>query len=262
MRAGGRARRIKVSRVGGGRAGGLHSTGPVGAAPEPRCDRAERRCPARARGANPRARPRLRGRGRHRRARRRDRLDHQLARRPFLSPAERQQVLGGDHRPPARRRRRARPRPARHPDPQDLTLFHQPIAQQIGSNGYTTTLGELMFRALTESDNTANDAVLRRAGGPAAVRAMLERNRLDGIRFGPGERLLQAALPACNGSRLSPRATPSTRRATPSRLTSAGRRSSAISTIRSTARRRTESPPASLVCSAANCSRRNRPSGC
>jgi beta-lactamase class A len=51
-----------------------------------------------------------------------------------------------------------------------------------------------MFRALTESDNTANDAVLRRAGGPAAVRAMLERNRLDGVRFGPGERLLQSGI--------------------------------------------------------------------
>ena len=77
---------------------------------------------------------------------------------------------------------------------QDLTLFHQPIARQIGADGYTTTLGQLMFRALTESDNTANDAVLRRAGGPAAVRAMLERNRLDGVRFGPGERLLQSGI--------------------------------------------------------------------
>ena len=77
---------------------------------------------------------------------------------------------------------------------QDLTLFHQPIAAQIGANGYTTTLGQLMFRALTESDNTANDAVLRRAGGPTAVRAMLERSRLEGVRFGPGERLLQSGI--------------------------------------------------------------------
>jgi beta-lactamase class A len=76
----------------------------------------------------------------------------------------------------------------------DLTLFHQPIAGQIGENGYTTTLGALMFRALTQSDNTCNDIVLRHAGGPGAVRAMLERNRLDGIRFGPGERLLQAGI--------------------------------------------------------------------
>jgi beta-lactamase class A len=77
---------------------------------------------------------------------------------------------------------------------QDLTLFHQPIAAQIGADGYTTTLGALMFRALTESDNTANDAVLRRAGGPSAVREMLERNRLEGVRFGPGERLLQSGI--------------------------------------------------------------------
>ena len=77
---------------------------------------------------------------------------------------------------------------------QDLTLFHQPIAGQIGENGYTTTLGDLMVRALTRSDNTCNDVVLRHAGGPAAVRAMLARNHLDGIRFGPGERLLQAGI--------------------------------------------------------------------
>src|SRR6218665_3268464 len=76
----------------------------------------------------------------------------------------------------------------------DLTLFNQPIAAQIGRNGYTTTLGTLMFRALTQSDNTCNDIVLRNAGGPTAVRAMLERNRLEGIRFGPGERLLQAGI--------------------------------------------------------------------
>lgn len=76
----------------------------------------------------------------------------------------------------------------------DLTLFHQPIAAQIGPNGYTTTLATLMFRALTQSDNTCNDIVLRHAGGPAAVRAMFARTRLAGIRFGPGERLLQAGI--------------------------------------------------------------------
>ncbi|WP_395613735.1 serine hydrolase [Allosphingosinicella sp.] len=76
----------------------------------------------------------------------------------------------------------------------DLTLFNQPIAAQIGPNGYTTTLGTLIFRALTQSDNTCNDIVLRHAGGPGAVRAMFARNRLEGIRFGPGERLLQAGI--------------------------------------------------------------------
>jgi beta-lactamase class A len=76
----------------------------------------------------------------------------------------------------------------------DLTLFNQPIAAQIGPNGYTTTLGDLMFRALTRSDNTCNDIVLRHAGGPTAVRAMIERARLSGVRFGPGERLLQSGI--------------------------------------------------------------------
>lgn len=80
----------------------------------------------------------------------------------------------------------------------DLTLFHQPIAAQIGPNGYTTTIGSLLFRALTQSDNTCNDIVLRHAGGPAAVRAMLERNRIAGVRFGPGERLLQAGIAGMN----------------------------------------------------------------
>jgi beta-lactamase class A len=77
---------------------------------------------------------------------------------------------------------------------QDITLFHQPIAAQIGSNGYTTTIGELMFRALTQSDNTCNDAILWRAGGPEAVRAFLRNKGIGGIRFGPGERLLQASI--------------------------------------------------------------------
>ena len=76
---------------------------------------------------------------------------------------------------------------------EDLTLFHQPVAELVRKNGgYTTTLGELMIRALTQSDNTANDFILRRAGGPEAVRTFLQRNGIAGVRFGPGERLLQS----------------------------------------------------------------------
>ena len=76
----------------------------------------------------------------------------------------------------------------------DLTLFHQPIAAQVDADGYTTTLGDLMFRAITQSDNTANDTVLRNAGGPDAVRAMLAAHAIRGIRFGPGERLMQSQI--------------------------------------------------------------------
>ena len=74
----------------------------------------------------------------------------------------------------------------------DLTLFHQPIAALVKDDGYKTTVGELLQRALTQSDNTANDCLLRLAGGPTAVRAFLTKKGIADIRFGPGERLLQS----------------------------------------------------------------------
>lgn len=76
---------------------------------------------------------------------------------------------------------------------EDLTVFHQPVAALIrGEQGYQTTVGELLQRALTMSDNTANDRLLRHVGGPAAVRDFIARKALGNIRFGPGERLLQS----------------------------------------------------------------------
>lgn len=77
--------------------------------------------------------------------------------------------------------------------PGDITLFHQPIAfLAVKPGGFHTTVGDLLTRALTHSDNTANDKLLWLVGGPPAVRAFLERKQLGGIRFGPGERLLQS----------------------------------------------------------------------
>jgi len=76
--------------------------------------------------------------------------------------------------------------------PEDLTLFHQPIAYLVKADGYRTTVQGLLTRALTQSDNTANDRLLTYVGGPGAVRAMIAEKRLGDIRFGPGERLLQA----------------------------------------------------------------------
>ncbi|MCE7795603.1 class A beta-lactamase-related serine hydrolase [Sphingobium sufflavum] len=76
--------------------------------------------------------------------------------------------------------------------PQDLTLFHQPIAAMVKPEGYTTTVQDLFYRAMTQSDNTANDSVMRAVGGPSAVQGFLARRFIDGVRFGPGERLLQS----------------------------------------------------------------------
>ena len=76
----------------------------------------------------------------------------------------------------------------------DMTLFHQPIAAKLGSGGYSTTLDSLIYRAITQSDNTCNDFVLWKAGGPGAVRDFLRSRGIEGIRFGPGERLLQSQI--------------------------------------------------------------------
>ena len=76
----------------------------------------------------------------------------------------------------------------------DLTLFHQPLREKILGGGHTTTLGSLMFDAITESDNTANDKLMRSVGGPSAVRDMIARKGLGAIRFYNGERALQSKI--------------------------------------------------------------------
>lgn len=77
----------------------------------------------------------------------------------------------------------------------DLTLFHQPIAAEVLQDGsYTTTIDDLITRAITTSDNTANDRLMRAAGGPKAVRAMIARKHLGSIRFANGERDMQSRI--------------------------------------------------------------------
>jgi beta-lactamase class A len=78
----------------------------------------------------------------------------------------------------------------------DLTLFHQPIAARIlgGGGTYTTTVNTLLVQAMTQSDNTANDKLMRLAGGPSAVRGFIASRRLGAIRFYEGERALQSRI--------------------------------------------------------------------
>ena len=78
---------------------------------------------------------------------------------------------------------------------EDLTLFHQPIAAlALRPGGYRTTAEDLLLRALTQSDNSANDRLLNQVGGPEAVRATLAEKGVFGVRFGPGERALQSRI--------------------------------------------------------------------
>jgi beta-lactamase class A len=77
----------------------------------------------------------------------------------------------------------------------DLTLFHQPIAALVRRDGaYTTTLNDLMFKAITTSDNTANDKLMRSVGGAEAVRSVIATKGLGKIRFYNGERALQSKI--------------------------------------------------------------------
>jgi len=79
--------------------------------------------------------------------------------------------------------------------PDDLTLFYQPLAAEVKREGTVIkSVYTLLERALAFSDNTANDALLRHAGGPDAVNDFIRRSRLGKIKFGPGERLMQSKI--------------------------------------------------------------------
>lgn len=82
-----------------------------------------------------------------------------------------------------------------HIGTEDLAVFHQPIRTRVlASDGIDESVMDLLEQAMAASDNTANDSLLRLAGGPEAVRAFLLSRNLGGIRFGPGERLLQSSI--------------------------------------------------------------------
>ena len=77
----------------------------------------------------------------------------------------------------------------------DLTVFYQPIRKIVRRNGsFSSDYADLIARAIVESDNTANDRVLRRVGGPEAVQDFLDGHGLASIRFGTDERTKQSAI--------------------------------------------------------------------
>jgi len=74
----------------------------------------------------------------------------------------------------------------------DRSVFNQPLASRIrGSKGYETTVYDLLRRALTESDNAANDKLIRELGGGGVVTRTLAEKGLDGLGVGETERDMQ-----------------------------------------------------------------------
>ncbi|WP_293679282.1 serine hydrolase [uncultured Phenylobacterium sp.] len=75
---------------------------------------------------------------------------------------------------------------------EDRSVFFQPVAYNIGKAGFTTQLSSLLRRALVESDNAANDKLMREMGGPDGVSLALAEMGLAGVKVGAYERDLQA----------------------------------------------------------------------
>jgi beta-lactamase class A len=76
----------------------------------------------------------------------------------------------------------------------DLSLYVQPIEKMVGENGYSTTVGDLVRRAIVDSDSAATDILIRKLGGPIEVQAVLERKSLRGVRIDRDERHLQTEI--------------------------------------------------------------------
>lgn len=79
---------------------------------------------------------------------------------------------------------------------EDLSLFAQPIAKLVTAQGYRTTIGDLVRRAIVDSDSAAADILLARLGGPHAVQACLDRLGVTRMRIDRDERHLQTEIVA------------------------------------------------------------------
>lgn len=75
---------------------------------------------------------------------------------------------------------------------EDRSVFFQPIVANYRRGEYATPITDLLRRALVESDNAANDRLMREMGGPDGVRAGLDDMGLKDVKVGAYERDLQA----------------------------------------------------------------------
>ncbi len=78
---------------------------------------------------------------------------------------------------------------------EDMSVFHQPIQKLLGPDGTAVvTIDTLLVGAIAQSDNAANDILVRRVGGSGAVRRVIAEQRLGAIRCGPEEKVLQSKI--------------------------------------------------------------------
>jgi beta-lactamase class A len=77
---------------------------------------------------------------------------------------------------------------------ENLSLYVQPIAKLVTDAGYPTTVGDLMRRAIVDSDSAATDILVEKLGGPPKVQAFLDRHSIRGVRFDRDEKHLQTEI--------------------------------------------------------------------
>ncbi|HEX3359132.1 MAG TPA: class A beta-lactamase [Tepidisphaeraceae bacterium] len=77
---------------------------------------------------------------------------------------------------------------------QDLSLAVQPLAKLVTPDGFHTNIGDLVHRAIINSDSAATDILIARLGGPQQVQAFLVRKGISGVRIDRDEKHLQTEI--------------------------------------------------------------------
>ncbi len=76
----------------------------------------------------------------------------------------------------------------------DMSVFHQPLRERLVGGALDITIDELLVGALAQSDNACDDVLIRAAGGPARVQAVVDARGLARVRAGPEEHELQSGI--------------------------------------------------------------------
>jgi beta-lactamase class A len=72
----------------------------------------------------------------------------------------------------------------------DLATGVQPLAKRVGPNGFKTTIRDLLFRMIVDSDGAATNFLIGKAGGPRGVQSILGAKQLKGFKIDRDEQEL------------------------------------------------------------------------
>jgi beta-lactamase class A len=76
----------------------------------------------------------------------------------------------------------------------NLSVYVQPIAALVTVKGYSTTLGDIIRRAIVDSDNAAADILFTKAGGARGIAKFLSSKGVGAVRVDRREREVQTEI--------------------------------------------------------------------